>query len=81
MSESPIARDNLLVTDAESGVKQRVLKLLLEFSMQQFHNELIASPDYGGLLGARHADTNYVIITKLCVVVPFVTLQSILNNH
>ena len=31
--------------------------------MQQLHNELIASPDDGGLLGARHADTNDVIIS------------------
>ena len=31
--------------------------------MQQLHNELIASPDDGGLLGARHADINYVIIS------------------
>ena len=36
--------------------------------MQQLHNELIASPDYGGLLGSRHADTNNVMIcdTMLC---------------
>ena len=38
-------------------------KLLLECSMQQLHNEMIASPDDGGLLGARHADTNYVMIS------------------
>ena len=31
--------------------------------MQQLHNEIIASPDDEGLLGARHADTNYVIIS------------------
>ena len=24
--------------------------------MRQLHNEIIDSPDYGGLLGARHAD-------------------------
>ena len=63
MREYPIARDTLLITDAESGVKRIVTKLLLECSMQQLHNELIASPDYGGLLGARHADTNDVIIS------------------
>ena len=61
--ESPIERDTLLITDAESGVKRRVLNLLLEFSMQQFHNEIIASPDDGGLLGARHADKNDVTIS------------------
>ena len=30
--------------------------------MRQLHNELIASPADGGLLGARHADINDVII-------------------
>ena len=66
--ESPIARDTLLITDAEYGVKRRVPKLLLECSMKQLNNELIASPEYGGLLGARHTDTNDVIIsdTILC---------------
>ena len=61
--ESPIARDTLLITDSESRVKRRVPKLLLECSMRQLHNELIASPDYGGLIGAIHADTNDVIIS------------------
>ena len=31
--------------------------------MQQLHNELIASPDDGGLVGSRHAETNDVIIS------------------
>ena len=57
--ESPIARDTLLITDEESVVKRRVMKILLECSIQQFHNELISSPDDGVLLGARHADKNY----------------------
>ena len=55
--QSPIARDTLLITYAESRVKQRVPKLLLECSMGQLHNELIASPDDGGLLGANTADS------------------------
>ena len=40
--------------------------------MQQFHNELIASPDDGGLLGARHANRNDVIIsdTIICSLAP-----------
>ena len=63
MRESPIARDTLPITDAEYIVKRRVPKLLLEFSMRQLHNELTTSPYYGGLLGARHADTNDVIIS------------------
>ena len=67
--------------------------------MRQFHNELITSTYDGGLLGAIHADSNYLIISdtmlpslelpqlspmtdhqKLCVLVPFVTLQSISKN-
>ena len=32
--ESPISRDTLLITDAESRVKRIVPKLLLEYSMQ-----------------------------------------------
>ena len=58
--ESPIAHDDLLITDAESGVKRRVPKILLECFMQQLHNDIIASPDDVGLLGARNANTNYV---------------------
>ena len=70
--EYPIARNNLLITDAKYRVKRRVLKLLLECYMQQLHNELITSPDYGGLLGARHADKNDATIsdTMLCSLSP-----------
>ena len=52
--ESPIAGDTLLITDAEYGLKLRVPKILLKCSMRQLHNELITSPDNGGLVGARH---------------------------
>ena len=40
--------------------------------MRQLHNELIASPDDGGLLGSIHAETNDVIIsdTMLCSLAP-----------
>ena len=70
--QSPITRDNLLIADADSKVKRRVPKLLLECSMRQLHNELIASPDDGGLVGARHAITNDVIIidTMICSLAP-----------
>ena len=70
--ESTIAHDNLLITDAEYGVKRRVPKLLLECSMQQLHNEIIASPDDGCLLVDRNADTNDVIIsdTMICSLAP-----------
>ena len=61
--ESPIARDTLLITDAESRVKRRVPKLLLECYMRQLHNEIIASLDDGGLLGDRHANKNDVIFS------------------
>ena len=61
--ESPIIRDTLLIADADTKEKRRVPKLLLECSMRQFHNELISSPDDGGLVGSRHAKTNDVIIS------------------
>ena len=70
--ESSIERDTLLIIEAEYRVKQIVPKLLLECSMQQLHNELIASPHDGGLIGSRHANTNDVIIsdTMLCYLAP-----------
>ena len=55
MRQSPITSDTLLISDADTKVKRRVPKLLLECSMRQFHNELIALPDDGGLVGARNA--------------------------
>ena len=69
--QSPITRDTLLIADVDTKVKRRVTKLLLECSMRQFHNELIASPDDGGLVGDRHNETNDVIIsgTILCSLV------------
>ena len=59
----PITRDTLLIADADTKVKRRVPKLLLGCSMRQLHNELIDSPDDGGLVGARNAITNNVIIS------------------
>ena len=63
LRQSPITRDTLLISDADSKVKRRVPKLLLECSMRQLHNDLISSLDDRGLLGARHAETNDVIIS------------------
>ena len=82
MRESPIARDNLIITDAESGVKRRVQKLLLECSIRQLHNELIVSPDDGGLLGSRHSNKNDVIIsdTMICYLSP-PQLHPMTDNH
>ena len=63
VSEYPMARDNLLTIDSESRVKWKVPKTLTECSMRQLHNEIIDSPDEGGLLGSRHANTHYVIFS------------------
>ena len=63
LRESPITRDTLLIADADTKEKRRVPKLLLECSMRQLDNEIIASPDDGGLVGARNAITNDVIIS------------------
>ena len=60
--ESPITRDTLLIADADTKEKRRLPKLLLECSMRQLHNEIIASPGDGGLVGARNAIANDLII-------------------
>ena len=80
--QSPITRDNLLISDADYKVKHRVPKLLLECSMRKLHNELIASTDDGGLIGARHAITNDVIIsdTILRSLAPH-QLRQMTDNH
>ena len=65
--ESPIARDNLPITYTESGLKQRVPKMLLECSIQQFHNELIASLYNEGLLGSIHDKKKYLIISDTMI--------------
>ena len=72
MRESQISCDTVLITDAESEVKWRMTKFLLECSMRQLHNDFSASPDDGGLLGSRHADTHDVIIsdTMVCSLSP-----------
>ena len=48
----------------------------------QLHNEIIASPDDGGLVGARHSITNDVIIsdTMLCSLPP-PQLRPMTYNH
>ena len=50
--------------------------------MRQLHNELIASPNDGGLVGARHTITNDVIIneTMLCSLAP-PQLRPMTDNH
>ena len=56
--------------------------LSLECSMRQLHNEVIASPNDGGLVGARHAITNYVMIsdTILRSLAP-TQLRPMTDNH
>ena len=82
MRQSPITRDTLLIADADTKVKYRVPKLLLECSMRQLNNEIIDSPDDGGLLGAINAKTNDVIIsdTMLCSLAP-PQLRPMTDNH
>ena len=80
--QSPITRNTLLIADADSKVKRRVPKLLLECSMRQLHNEIIASPYDGGLLGARHAKTNDVIISnKMLRYLAPPQLRPMTDNH
>ena len=80
--QSPITRDTLLITDADTKVKRRVPKLLLGCSMQQLQNELIDSPYDGGLVGARHAITNDVIISDTMLrSLPPPQLRPMTDNH
>ena len=80
--QSPITRYTLLIVYADSKVKLRVPKLLLECFMRQLHNELIASPDDVGLVRSRHSITNDVIIsdTMLCSLAP-PQLRPMTDNH
>ena len=80
--QSPITCNTLLIADVDTKVKRSLPKLLLECSMRQLHYELIASPYDGGLLGARHAKTNDVIIsdTMLRSLAP-PQLRPITDNH
>ena len=80
--QSPTTRDTLIIADEDTKVKRRVPKLVLECSMKQLHNELIASPDDGGLVGARHYITNDAIIsdTMLCSLAP-PQLRPMTDNH
>ena len=80
--QSPITRDTLLIADSDTKVKRRVPKRLLGCSMRQLHNEIIASPDDGGLVAARHAITNDVIIsdTMLRSLAP-PQLRPMTDNH
>ena len=77
-----LTHDTLPIADADSHVKRRVPKILLECSMRQLHNDLIASPDDGSLVVSRHAVTNDVIIsdTMLRSLAP-PQLRPMTDNH
>ena len=80
--ESLIARDTLLITDAEYILKRRVPKFLLECSMLKLHNDLIASSDDVGLLGSRHADINdVIIINKMLRSLSPAQIRPMADNH
>ena len=50
--------------------------------MQQLHNDLIASPDDGGLPGSRHAITTVVIISETMISsLSPPKLRPMTNNH
>jgi hypothetical protein len=57
---SPIAKDTLLVTNAQ-GVKERVSKLLLEIPIRDLHNDLILPPREGDLADAQDSSGNVSI--------------------
>ena len=67
MRQSTNTCDTLLIADVDTKVNLRVPTLLLECSMQQLHNEIIASPYDGGLVGAGYYKTNYVIISDTMI--------------
>jgi hypothetical protein len=54
--QSPITNNTLLLLDRESGLTIHVPKLLLEISIRELHNDLIAPPTSGGLAEARDAE-------------------------
>ena len=49
--------------------------------MRQLHNELIDSPDPGGLLGAIHAATNDVVIIYAMIFYVASPQQRPMTNH
>jgi hypothetical protein len=49
---SPITNDTLLIGDRNTGVTTRVPKLLIEISIRELHNDLLESPESGGLAEA-----------------------------
>ena len=60
--ESPIVRNTLLIEKYGNGVRERITKLLLEFSVRKLHNELISPASEGGPEEAKYRVTGEVII-------------------
>jgi hypothetical protein len=59
--QSPITIDTLLLPGRETGVVMCVPKLLIEISIRELHNDLIESPESGGLAKARDAEGRVII--------------------
>jgi hypothetical protein len=60
--DSPIAKDCLWIKDPEAPEgRKRVGKLLLEISVRELHNDLVDTPENGGLAEARDESGNVLI--------------------
>jgi hypothetical protein len=60
--DSPIAKDCLWIKDPEAPEgRKRVGKLLLEISVRELHNDLVDTPENGGLAEARDKSGNVLI--------------------
>ena len=95
--ESPIVRNTLLIEKYGNGVRERITKLLLEFSVQKLHNELISPASEGGLEEVKYRVTGELIISNTilrniiprrmqehhenCVDVVIVTQPPVCNPH
>jgi hypothetical protein len=79
--QSPITNDTLLLRDRETGVVTRVPKLLLEIPIRELHNDLIASPESGGLAEARDAKGDVIISDSMlrCLLPP--QLRKMTERH
>lgn len=58
---SPITNDTLKIKHPESGKLETVYKLLLQISVHKLHNDLIKSPDDGGLARVRKDDGKVIV--------------------
>ena len=82
INQSPITRDTLLIANANTKEKRRVPKLLLECSMRQLHNDIIASLDDVGLVGTIHYITNDVIFSdKMICSLAHPQVLPVTDNH